>query len=240
MGIYRFYNPKENKSYIGQSVQLKKRYSQHFKNYKNKNDHSYYTNFYKALRKFGFFSFDYEVLEEKDFYTREELNERERFWVDHYDSYTNGYNMNSGGVYVTEVGENHPMAKLTEKEVLEIKYKLKECSFLSQKDIGEEYNTSQSVISEINNGLAWTTVGDSDFPIRKQSKSITGSSHFASKLSDSEVLSIRKRYVYETGKQIYQDYKDKISYVSFEKLLRGKTYFNLPIYKKAQKKWIEN
>ena len=56
--------------------------------------------------------------------------------------------------------------------------------------------------------------------------------------SNEAVIQIRKRYVNETAKQIYEDYKDKISYQAFQAILWGRSYSTLPIYKKKEKKWI--
>lgn len=239
MGIYKFTNLKNNLSYIGQSISLENRYNQHYNNHKNKKLHDYYTDFYKALREFGFENFSYEILEQKDYYSPEELNEREKYWISYYNSYYNGYNMNPGGENVTENGENHPMAKLTNQQVLEIKHILKTRTDLTQYEIANQFGVQQSVISEINEGKAWTTIGiESHYPLRKQGIMRTGSKHPRSILTDEQVLKIRERYVNESGHQIYESYKDIISYTAFERILLGKTYTNLPIYKKKLKKWI--
>jgi hypothetical protein len=49
---------------------------------------------------------------------------------------------------------------------------------------------------------------------------------------------MRKRYVNESAKNIYIDYKDKISFQAFQQILWGRYYDNLPIYKKKEKQWI--
>ena len=41
-----------------------------------------------------------------------------------------------------------------------------------------------------------------------------------------------------TAKQIYEDYKEKITYQAFQAMLWGRSYKNLPIYSKKKKKWI--
>lgn len=41
----------------------------------------------------------------------------------------------------------------------------------------------------------------------------------SAKLTDEEVLLIRKRYVNETAKEIYKDYKDKISFQTLQQIL---------------------
>jgi hypothetical protein len=42
----------------------------------------------------------------------------------------------------------------------------------------------------------------------------------------------------ETGIPLYEDYKDKVSFQSFQQILWGRYYSELPIYKKREKKWI--
>lgn len=39
-------------------------------------------------------------------------------------------------------------------------------------------------------------------------------------------------------KEIYKDYFNICSYTTFERLLIGKTYNEIPIYKKSKKEWI--
>lgn len=93
-GIYKFTSKTSKKSYIGQSVDILKRFSEHKKNSLNKNVHNYNCHFYKAIRKYGFTDFSFEILEEC---SRDKLNVREQYWIRYYDSYQNGYNMTLGG-----------------------------------------------------------------------------------------------------------------------------------------------
>lgn len=60
----------------------------------------------------------------------------------------------------------------------------------------------------------------------------------SAKFSNEEVIKIRQRYVTESAKQIYKDYSDRVSYQTFQAMLWGRSYKNLPIYKKKEKKWI--
>ena len=65
-----------------------------------------------------------------------------------------------------------------------------------------------------------------------------GSNSNSSTFTDEEVIKIRRRYVNESAKTIYQDYKDRVTYQSFQMILWGRYYNNLPIYKKKEKRSI--
>lgn len=91
--IYKIQNLINGNVYIGQTVKsVEKRFQQHRNNY-NKPYFSQLT-LYKAFKKYGLDSFSFEALEEVD---NNKLDEREKYWIDYYDSYRNGYNMTLGG-----------------------------------------------------------------------------------------------------------------------------------------------
>lgn len=239
MGIYKFQNKINGKVYIGQSIQLEQRYKSHLNNHNNENLKDYQTKFYRALRKYGFDNFSYEILELSENFTKEELNEKEEYWISYYDSFKNGYNSNNGGDRVTNCAEEHPMAELTNSQVLEIKEKLKNTE-ITQYDLAKEYNISQSIISQINDGFRWTSVGADiyTYPIRYQGIMRAGEKNPKAVLTNEDVIEMRKRYVNETANEIYKDYKDKCSMVTLNRVLRGATYKELPIYRKREKRWI--
>jgi len=237
MGIYCFTNKVNGKKYVGQSLSIESRFNSHRNCHLNERYNGYDTKFYRALRKYGFDNFDFCVLEEC---SKEELNNREKYYISHFDSFNSGYNSSDGGETVGNgSGENHHQAILAEVQILEIKELLREGG-KTQKSIAELYDTTQSNISQINLGRRWAGVGDYSYPIVcGKHKPKSGETNGASILTDKEVLSIRQRYEKETGRQIFETYKDRMSYTSFERALTGRTYKNLPIYKKKQKIWIE-
>ena len=59
-----------------------------------------------------------------------------------------------------------------------------------------------------------------------------------STFTNDEIIAIRKRYVNESAKAIYEDFKDRVAFQSFQMILWGRYYDNLPIYKKKEKQWI--
>jgi len=65
-----------------------------------------------------------------------------------------------------------------------------------------------------------------------------GSNASSSSFTDEEIIAIRKRYVKESAKAIYEDYKERVAFQTFQMILWGRYYDNLPIYKKKEKRWI--
>lgn len=73
---------------------IKARWQSHRNTYKNKNSEQYNKVLYKAFRQYGIENFKFEVIE---LCNPENLNEREIYWIDFYDSFKNGYNATPGG-----------------------------------------------------------------------------------------------------------------------------------------------
>lgn len=88
-GIYRIINLKNNLSYIGQTINFHSRYSSHFRQEKDKN-----FELYQDMITLGNEYFKFEILEKCN---PEELDEREKYWIDYYDTYNLGYNRTTGG-----------------------------------------------------------------------------------------------------------------------------------------------
>ena len=91
--IYKITNTLNNKIYIGQTIKtVQKRFTQH----KNNSNKEYFSQIvlYKAFNKYGIENFICEEIEEVP---NDKLDERERYWINYYDSYFNGYNSTLGG-----------------------------------------------------------------------------------------------------------------------------------------------
>lgn len=97
--IYIVTNLITGKQYVGQTKRsIEFRLSEHIATAKlNK----YNNRFYNAINKYGEDNFKIELLED-NIATLEEANERERFWINYYDTYNNGYNSTIGGDGVPE------------------------------------------------------------------------------------------------------------------------------------------
>lgn len=91
--IYKITNKVNGKIYIGKTVlSVQKRWSQHCSDY-GKEDKSKRP-LYSAMRKYGIESFYVEQVEECP---EEILADRERYWIEYYGSFKNGYNATLGG-----------------------------------------------------------------------------------------------------------------------------------------------
>ena len=91
-GIYKITNQHTGESYIGQSVDVSKRWKDHIKCGLGI-DTPAGNKLYKAMQKDGVWSFSWELLEKC---SKLELNAKEKFYIELYNSYEYGYNSNSG------------------------------------------------------------------------------------------------------------------------------------------------
>ena len=102
-GIYKITCLTTNKSYIGQSVSIKRRWATHQRELANNIHPNQYLQ--NAYNKYGKENFTYEILE---LCSKDKLNEREQCYVKIFDSYKNGYNWDLGGNNIS--GEANPMS----------------------------------------------------------------------------------------------------------------------------------
>ena len=91
MEIYKIKNDYNNQVYRGKTVTtMQKRKNQHLCQLDDN------TAIHNAIKKHGIEHFTWEVVE-SGIQTKEELVEREKYWISYFDSYYNGYNMTQGG-----------------------------------------------------------------------------------------------------------------------------------------------
>lgn len=91
-GIYKITNIKTKECYIGQAIHIKDRFVEHAKCGLGI-DTPAGNKLYKAIQEFGLWNFSFEVLEKCP---REQLNEKEKYYIDLYSSYDYGYNSTRG------------------------------------------------------------------------------------------------------------------------------------------------
>ncbi len=155
-GIYKITNKVNGKCYIGQSINIKRRWRQHKETYVNPASENYDYPLYKAIRFYGLENFSFEVLEECQ---PEKLNEKEIYWIEVFKSYDNGYNQDRGGNNFAR------FTKLSEGDIPKIFDELKNTT-KSTEEIGANFGVSGRVIREVNAGREFPVSGV-EYPIRK-------------------------------------------------------------------------
>lgn len=234
IGIYKI-TEKENPKmfYVGKSNDIERRFKEH----KTKTYEQSRIPFDGYIKDKGIDAFTYEILEECKI---EELSEREKYWVNKLNAKASG-NKFDGGLRDV-VGSHNPNAKLTEEDVKDIRIAYN--NHKRQKEVYQNYKDKITFESFQNvwQGRSWShimpevfTEENKQYYKTEQSKGEQGT---GAKFTNEEVLNIRKRYVNESAKNIYNDYKDRVSYQAFQQILWGRYYSELPIYKKKEKKWI--
>ena len=100
-GIYKFTSKTTGLSYIGQSIDIERRYGEH-----KRTDDGY--SFHNAIKEHGWEDFIFEILE---YCSEKELNNREIYWIAYYDTYYHGYNETPGGEGSCTSGKKKPVAQ---------------------------------------------------------------------------------------------------------------------------------
>ena len=139
-------------------------------------------------------------------------------------------------------GQNNGLAKLTDAEVQLIRKAY--ANHKKQRDIYELFSDKISFgyFQNLWQGRSWAhimpevfTEENKKYYISENSKGENGAS---ATFTNQEVIELRTRYVKESAKAIYEDYKERISYSALQQILWGRYYSDLPIYNKKEKRWI--
>lgn len=215
IGIYKITNKLNNHSYIGLSTKLEERWKYHQTPYNQERESN--KTLYKAFAKYGIENFTFEILEECSI---KELGEREKYYIAKYDTYHNGYNMTSGGE--DNVGDAHPRHKLSEEDVIDIRIRYNNLE--RRKEVYELYKDriGESGFGKIWKGENWQhimpevyTLENKEFHLHNTGNK--GSSNGRSRLTEEDVRAIRtRRKNGEQLKDVYEDYKDKLTKGSFK------------------------
>ena len=123
--IYMWRNKVNDKLYIGQARDFRRRTKDHKRGSFNENlKYDYNVPLHKAIRKYGVENFEVCILE-KDLDKYEEMNQKEIYYIEKYDTLSNkgkGYNLSNGG------NNGYSLAGKTQEEIAEIRRKQSEAN----------------------------------------------------------------------------------------------------------------
>ena len=122
IGIYKITNLINNKSYIGCSLDIEKRWKTHKYSYNNINSKRYNISLYQAFRKYDIKNFKFEIIELINEPNQIILFQREKYWIAYFNTYYDGYNETEGGDCGPSLKEEkNPKAKLSKEDVYNIR-----------------------------------------------------------------------------------------------------------------------
>lgn len=151
--IYGYRNKTNNKWYVGQTIMpLEERHRLHISGAKNKGASDYNCLFHKKIRQYGIDNFELVVLE--DNLPKEILDTREKFWIKEKNSFVQngkGYNLTTGGQKRKDNEDYWDIRSAFSKEEVE-KVKNKIRKGIDFTIIANQYNVSETLISQINRG----------------------------------------------------------------------------------------
>ena len=215
IGIYKITNLINGHSYIGLSTHIEDRWQYHKTKYNWEREKDKLL--YKAIIKYGIDNFKFEVLEEC---SPEQLSDKEKYYIEKYDTYHNGYNMTTGGE--DHHGESHPKHKLSKEDVIDIRTRYDNLE--RRQEVYELYRDriGDSGFGKIWKGETWQNIMMEVYtPENKlyhlHDTANKGSKNGRARLTEEDVRIIRtRRKNGEQLKEVYKDYQDKITKGSFE------------------------
>jgi len=233
-GIYLVRNLINKKVYIGQSINIKKRFlSHHLYDFKNESNSSYNSKFYQALRKHGLDNFELQIVV---ICPVSELNDREKYYIEYYDSFYNGYNSTIGGQSMPDnlfseetkqkrldtlektsalKSENHPRAKLKNDEVIKIRQRYIDGE--SCEEIHKDYvQYALATFEKIVFGTSYISVGN--IPQKDQIRRTNA------KFTKEQIIDIRNAYANNEAspKELSEKYQVSISTIT--SIIKRRTY----------------
>ena len=141
MWIYKITNLINNKIYIGQTIRpIQDRFHRHINDALN---NILDTHFARAIRKYGKNNFIIEQIDQAQ--TQDELNKKEQYWIQYYNSVQNGYNETDA---ISKCGGNTYQSK-TEKEMEVIKEKIRQTKLCAKNPMAKKIKRINIVTNEI-------------------------------------------------------------------------------------------
>ena len=141
MWIYKITNIQNNKVYIGQSIRpIQDRFHRHINDALN---NILDTHFARAIRKYGKDNFIIEQIDQAQ--TQDELNKKEQYWIQYYNSVQNGYNETDA---ISKCGGNTYQSK-TEKEMEVIKEKIRQTKLGAKNPMAKKIKRINIITNEV-------------------------------------------------------------------------------------------
>ena len=155
MLIYCATNKYTGRKYIGQTVKpLIQRISEH-KHRAQYEDH--HNKFYNAIKKYGWDAFEWEILEENPNWTNAELDEKEKYYINYYDTINNGYNILTGGNSCSEADRLAHAISAGSKPFYAFNVKGEFLGeFINKREFAYTHNINPSRITDMLNGKAFS------------------------------------------------------------------------------------
>lgn len=218
-GIYCIENTINHKKYIGLSKNCLKRWQDHYsKSYCSVREDDLNKPLYKAMKKYGRENFSFKIIEECPI---EKLQEREIYWIDFLDTYNNGYNATKGGDTADGrdalKGQDHPFAKLTQKEVEQCRIWYKEG--YRSKEIYEKYFKDKihyNSFQKMWHGTTWKNIMPEVFE---------NNPHPRKKIYEEDVIKMKQ--LFQQGyscAQVYHFFNEKFSRTTINDIYHGRRY----------------
>ena len=141
MWIYKITNIQNNKVYIGQTIRpIQDRFHRHITDALN---NILDTHFARAIRKYGKDNFIIEQIDQAQ--TQDELNKKEQYWIQYYNSVQTGYNETDA---ISKCGGNTYQSK-TEKEMEVIKEKIRQTKLGAKNPMAKKIKRINIITNEI-------------------------------------------------------------------------------------------
>lgn len=152
----------------------------------------------------------------------------------------NGYNCNCGGDCGTR-GERNPNAKPSKEDIIFIRKCYGE-KLITQKQAYKvvENKISFSTFQSIWQGKSWSSIMPEVYT--KENKEYyrkEASIKIVGKISEEQVIELRRKYSNgATARELYENYKNILTYNAFQCILCGRAYKHLPYFHKKTNRWI--
>lgn len=230
IGIYKITHKITGKCYIGQSIELERRLYSHINGWNN-------SRIDRAIKNEPQ-NFTYEIIE---LCNKEELNEKEIYWINYYDSYIDGYNRTPGGSFYSCPTKNS-ISLLSNEDICLIRKCYADTSYHSAAEVQRKFfpHLDRHLIAQVYNGQLrldiMPEVYEENYKHCYKKTRQLGDKNPASILNTEDVKHMRILYMDNTRQTIFSvfpQYNERL----ITSILSGQNWGHLPIYHKKQKRW---